>query len=126
MEAIKQISNSDNSTQGERCDEDLTDELFVSVALIVKPYEERRVNMVRRAQFKGSSSARRSTSKKRNSCNCFNCGSLDHFSTVCKKKKKAKILENYKVLYKKLVSCRKKTSLCLRPSLQNKRILKNG
>ncbi|KAL7615703.1 hypothetical protein Lser_V15G01817 [Lactuca serriola] len=66
-EARKTISDLDNSDQAEEPDEDLTDDLVASAALIVKRYEESRANRIRRAQFKGSSLGRRSTSEKRNS-----------------------------------------------------------
>ncbi|CAH1450439.1 unnamed protein product [Lactuca virosa] len=61
-ETIKHISESENSDQCKQSDEDLTNELLASVALIVKPYKESRANRVRRAQFKGSNSVKRSTS----------------------------------------------------------------
>ena len=57
-EAINHIGDSDKTDQGEETDEDFTEELVVSAALIVKRYEESKENRSRRAQFKGSSSTK--------------------------------------------------------------------
>lgn len=64
-EVMKLFNNSYISDQGEDSDEDLIDGLIVSVALIIKRYEESILNGSRRSQFKGGNSTRRSTSKKK-------------------------------------------------------------
>ena len=90
-EIMKHISDSNNSDQDEENDEDLTDELVTSTTLIVNRYEESRSNGVRRAQFRGNNSSRKSTSEKRNSSNCFNCGIPDHFPWGARRRKKLKV-----------------------------------
>lgn len=97
--------------------DELTDELVASVTLIMKCYEESRSNGVRRVQSMGGSSTRRHNSEKRNSSSYFNRESPDHFSMDCKEKKESQILENYEVLYKKLLVHMKKENICLPKSL---------
>lgn len=56
---------------------------------------------------------RKHNTKKRNSGNCFNYGSPDHFSREYKEKREYQSPKNYKVLYKKLVSYMKKQNISL-------------
>ena len=51
-ETMKHISDSDKSDQGEESDEDLTNELIASIALIVGHYKESKANEVRRLNSK--------------------------------------------------------------------------